>query len=46
MATIKELVEKETESLAKAQKLKASLGKVESNIKARSEIAQAAKTKP
>lgn len=46
MATIKELVEKETESLAKAQKIKQSAQKVADNITARSELAKAAKSKP
>lgn len=43
MATIKELVEKETDAFAKAQKLKASLAKVAENITARSEIAKEVK---
>jgi len=43
MASIKELVQKESEALAKAQKLKASVEKVAANIVGRSEISKAAR---
>jgi len=46
MASIKELVQKESEALAKAQKLKASIEKVAANIVGRSEISKAAKERP
>lgn len=46
MATIKELVQKEIDALAKAQKIKSSTEKVAENITARSEISKAAKQTP
>ncbi len=46
MATIKELVQTETESFAKAQKLRKAAEKMAENMRMRSEIAKEVRTSP